>query len=290
MLAVGRDCLSIEFPPITISYKGLEADNSLIDLGQLGQSIQGASKLLGIAAHIAATGQYARRTSTLTVKVLAQAPRPGSFEIVAILVPLTPVITGTLPIIADQMKEAAKKAVVGIVSYSIAKLAGRPSEMELAMQVTQTAMTELGHTSRTAIQAMERVALNEKPAARLLIAPVGLSCETAQIGQAADGALSITNEIRNAIEESSPLQIGQAGHFDILISELDLKNRTCKFQIQGDEEDQRVSGDITDPALALAHNPYSAAMDNKRWLRVTAKPELRDGDIDKLYISDAATS
>lgn len=55
--------------------------------------------------------------------------------------------------------------------------------------IVETALIEMGHTSRTAIEAMERVAMNNVPAVRLFVSPVGQSCETAQIGSRDNGAL-----------------------------------------------------------------------------------------------------
>ncbi|MFZ0559152.1 MAG: hypothetical protein WAM55_07705 [Methylovirgula sp.] len=284
--------MDIQFPPVVISYKGLEADSHLIELGQLGQSIQGASKLLGIAAHIVTTGQYAKRAPALTVRVLAQEPIAGSFDLVAVLMPITPMVAPMLPLIADQTRALAGRAVEGIVNYAISKFAARQTDADRAMQIADSALTEMGQVSRAAIAAMERVALNEKPAAKLLVVPIGQSCETAQIGALANGALAIDRNMRNVIDGAdSAVVIGPEASFDIFITELDLKNKTCKFQVRGAEDDeQRLVGEITDPALTIPHNPYSSAMDNRRWLQVSGKPEIRDGDIERLYISNAPSA
>lgn len=283
--------MDIQFPPVLISYQGLDADNSLIDLGQLGQSIQGASKLLGIAAHIVTTGQYAKKTPALAVKVMARPPVAGSFDIAAILMTAIPALAPMLPVIADRTQELAGRAVEGIVNYTISKFAGRESDAGTAKQIAETALIEMGHTSRTAIAAMERVVLSEKPAARMFVSPVGQTCETAQVGSAANGALAINRAMRDVIDESGFVEIGPETTFEILLSELDLKNRSCKFQIHGvEEEDQRLSGEITDPVLLLPHNPYSAAIDNQRWLAVKGKAQFREGEMERLYISNALTA
>src|SRR5258708_6603111 len=52
------------------------------------------------------------------------------------------------------------------------------------------------------------------------------------------------------------------------------------------DADHRVSGEITDPQLHMANNPYSVALATQRWLSVVAKPELREGELERLYISD----
>lgn len=91
---------------------------------------------------------------------------------------------------------------------------------------------------------------------------------------------------REMIEGNEIAQIGMEATFEILISELDLKNKSCKFFLRGDEEpEQRLNGEVTDPQLLHPRNPYSAAMDRQAWLAVRGKPQLRDGDIERLYIS-----
>ena len=74
--------MTIVIPPTVISYKGADADDNRLELGQLGLSMQGAAKLFGAAANLAATGQYAERSPTFAVRVMASAPQGGSVTIV----------------------------------------------------------------------------------------------------------------------------------------------------------------------------------------------------------------
>jgi hypothetical protein len=53
------------------------------------------------------------------------------------------------------------------------------------------------------------------------------------------------------------------------------------------DQEYRLSGEISDPVLHAPNNPYSAALASQTTLEVIAKPELRDGEIEKLYILDA---
>jgi hypothetical protein len=60
-----------EFEPIVLKYEGLEADHNQIDLGQLGQSIQGAARLLASAGTLVETGQYVKKAPAMSVRVVA---------------------------------------------------------------------------------------------------------------------------------------------------------------------------------------------------------------------------
>jgi hypothetical protein len=187
-------------------------------------------------------------------------------------------------------KNAAKTAVEAIFNYAIARRAKKDDVAIKALGVAEKAMAEVGHTSRRAIEAVERIALNNGPAVRLLVTPIGQSCEFMQVGSEDNGAFAIDAEARAAIETSDPYEIGPETIFEILMSEIDLKNRSCKFRLREDDDpEQRYSGEITDPQIALPRNPYSAALDSQRWIHVKGKAQLRDGEIERLYISDIAT-
>lgn len=279
--------MPVEFRPILLKYEGLDAARGLIDLGQLGQSVQGASKLLGVAGNLVATGQYVKKAPALSVRVMVASPARGSYDLPAILMTLAAPAAPMFPIIADLGQKAATKAVEGLVNYVLAKFSGKSKEAEMAFSVADTALKEMGQTSRTAIEAVERMASNQRPAARLFAVPVGASVSTAQIGNAAHGAIQIDAEARAVIDAAEPVEIGDESVFDVLISELDLVNKSCKLSLQPDDtDDHRIPGEITDPLLLTPNNPYSEAFAAQAWIRVKGKPELSEGDIQRSYISD----
>lgn len=274
---------------IVLRYEGLDADEHSIDLNQLGQSIQGAAKLLGSAGHIAVTGQYAKQQQALSVRVYAGPADAHCYEFVAIMATISPIALPTLPVFEAAAKEAAKSAVTGIINYVLAKNGGRKSEMEVAGEIAIKALDEMGHTSRAAMEAMERVVTGQRPAARAFVAPVGQSCEIARLGERSDGAFSIDRPTKDAIEAPEPTEIGPTSTYEVLISELDLKKRTCKFELRDqDDPEQRFNGEITDPLIGTANSPYSSAFNSQRWLDVLGKPRFKDGELERLYISDVA--
>jgi hypothetical protein len=167
--------------------------------------------------------------------------------------------------------------------------------MARALELAEAAIKENGQTSRAAIDGMKRavelIAAAGKAPARDFVAPIGASCETAQIGASGAGVLAVDETMKQAILEPDQIEISELRAYTVLISELDMLAASCKAQIQGDEDaDRRVPCEINDPAAKLANNPYAAAMKEQRWLKVVAKAQIGDGDIVKLYISDADQS
>jgi hypothetical protein len=275
------------FDLIILRYRGLETDAHVIELGTLAQSLQGAARLLGSAGTIVQTGQFAKKSPAMAVRVLTGAPKGGSYEIPVFILGVTPMIAPVLPVIKDFSKTIATKAVTGIVNYAISKVGGHKKESEMAFDLAKTALAEMGHTARHSIDAIERVATSQRPAIKLFVSPIGVSCNTAQVGEQENGAVLVDRTMRNAIEGPEPVEIGESAQYEILLSELDLKNKSCKFSMRDDDEpEQRTNGEITDPILLAPNNPYSAALNGQRWLSVIGKPQLKDGDIERLYISD----
>ena len=282
--------MNYDFEPIIIRYDGHDAAQHVVELGALGQSIQGASRLLGSAGSIVVTGQFAKQTPALAVRVLAGQSQAHCWELPAIIVSLAPVAAPMLPAIQEAAKTAATKAVTGIVNYAISKLSGKTTEAQMAQEIAIKALAEMGHTSRTAIESMERLASSQRPAVRLFVSPIGESCSVARIGTPNYGAIPIDSEMREAIDTPDPIEIMEVAEYEILISEFDFKNRSCKFSLRGQEDpNDRFNGEITDPVAQVPKNPYSAALDNQRWIWVRAKAQLKNGEIERLYISDLAT-
>jgi hypothetical protein len=279
-----------DFLPVIIRYDGLDADGHVIDLGLLGQSIQGASRLLGSAGSMVITGQFAKQSQALSVRVLAGEPQAHCWEIPALITTILPALTPMLPSLKGVVTAAATKAVTGIVNYAILMAGGRNKEAAMVRDVAIKALEELGHTARVTVEAMERVAIAQRPAIKLFVAPVGLSCALARIGDPSDGAFSIDAETRQVIDAPEAAQIGPTQDYEILISEFDFKNRSCKFSLRDQANPQeRFTGEITDPVAQMPKNPYSTALDNQQWLWVRAKAQLKGGELDKLYISDLSS-
>jgi hypothetical protein len=100
----------------------------------------------------------------------------------------------------------------------------------------------------------------------------------------------LNSATRSAIDAPDPVEITDTRSYEIFISELDTKNRTCKFSLRDDDPDHRISGEITDPVIQAAHNPYLEAFAAQRWVSVLGKAQLKDGEMEKLFISDVHTS
>ncbi|MBM7045219.1 hypothetical protein [Rhizobium lusitanum] len=276
--------------PIRISFKGLDADNHMVELGALAASLQGAAKIIGAGGQVALTGRYAKRDVTGSVRVLGLPPQPGSYEFWVMVTSygaasLTPV----LPIIETAVRTAATKATEAIVNNTIARWAGRSKDVDQSNAVAIKALEEMGHTTRAAMEMVERVALSNHTAAKMVVNPIGLSAATVQIGHISSGAFPVTEVDRQTIERAEPIEIGEERTMQVHITELDLVTKSCKVSVaESDKPGKRIPGQITDPQVALPGNPYSTAFDSQLKISVRCKPQYSDGELDRLFISDIA--
>lgn len=271
------------FEPIIIRYDGLDAAAHEIDLMLLGQSLQGASRLIGVASHLALTGVYVSRAPAMSVRVLALPPQVRCFEVPVEVAGIIPV----LPLLSAAGRAATKKAVEAIVNYIFARNGGRPSEAERAMEVVKAAIEANRDVTLKALDVADSVvkaANDQRPAVRSFAAPVGTSVSTAVIG-GPERAFVIDQTAKEVIDYEEEPDIGPAQTFTVAVSELDIKTGSCKVALYG-ENDGRISAEITDPVVRSPRSPYSAAIHGQGWIKVTAKPHLRGGQIEKLTISD----
>ncbi|MHA4731177.1 hypothetical protein [Ensifer adhaerens] len=277
--------------PIRIVFDGLDADRHQVELGALGVALQGASKLLGAGGQVALTGKFTKKEIANSVRVMALPPQPGSYEFwVYVLSVGTIASAPLLPYIDVAAKSAATKITEAVVNSTIAKWSGRRKEMDAANNIAIKALEEMGHTTRAAMQLVERVALANHGPVKQLVNPIGISAGTVQIGHAASGAFQITEADRAEIDRSEPIFVGTEQTLTVQITELDLVTKSCKVAVIGDEQKgKRLSGQITDPQVAVPNNPYSSAFDSQKPITVKCKPQFNDGELERIYISDVAS-
>jgi hypothetical protein len=181
----------MEFDPIILRYEGLDADRHQVDLGQVAVSLQGAAQLIGSASSAMITGQYAKRAPALSVRVYAGIARDGCWELPAIIVPVAPIAAAMFPPIAEIGKRAATRAVTAAVNYVVAKVSGQSNDVKRTLDSLDKAVAELGQTARHGYDAIERMAAQQRPAARNLVVPIGQSCSVIYLGIKDDGAIPI---------------------------------------------------------------------------------------------------
>lgn len=219
----------------------------------------------------------------MSVRVVVSAPEAHCFEVTAWIV-----WAANQPLLAG----AGGTLLAAIVSYIFAKLAGQREEMRQLRGALDTAIRELGTRDQGALDralaTIDKMADALRPAARQAVAPIGTTATTLTVGSG-ERAVVLGAADRDAILSDVPTEISPESNYVVLITELDMETGACRLSFL-DEDEPRLPGKILDPAFALPNNPYAVAMAARKPLAVRAKASIRDGEVERLYISDTAAA
>lgn len=268
---------------IIIRYDGMDADRHQIDMALLADSLRGFSRIIGVSGNFAATEKVILHKDAFNLKVVVTHSDVHCFSLNASLqwINQNPLITTVVGGLA-----------VSLVTYICQRAAGNRAEMKQLRGALDTAIRELGHKDQPTIDRLlttiDKMADGLRPAVRQAVAPVGQTAATVTIADVKSNPVGVFGSLeKEAIMSDSPTTVGEESAYNVLITEMDTETGSCKVSLDPSEPD-RISARITDPAFLVPNNPYAVALAARSWLRVTAKPIIKDGEIDKLFISNSA--
>lgn len=155
----------------------------------------------------------------------------------------------------------------------------------------ETAIKELG-TRDTAVvsrllETVDKMADALRPAAQQAVTPVGRTAGSLTVGDPKTGPSAVIGRAeRDAIMAPDEVEVEPEKDFTVIIKELDTDTGGCRVVFPDDLE-QRYRGEITDPLVLKPNNPYALALASQRPLTVRAKAVTKDGDLERLFISDS---
>lgn len=288
--------------PLSMKYVGNETDSNVIDAIQFGESIGGAGRVYTSVAHFCTFGEVLKPRQQTELRCYASVPKEGCYE--AILVVAT--AANQYQLFSDLYKPAMGWLMAKITKHIKDSLIGRGNDMELAKEIIEQGKRShelntilangLIKSHQNTADAHEKLIdalpqLVEANTSRMknLVAPVGRSCSELRQFSGTKNEFSITEPEAAVIRSEQELEVGDMADYDcVLISELNIRTGHCNLEIDGIEK--TVTGKINDPALNEPNNIYSQSLNDHIGFVCTAKPILKDGEIHKLYISDAKST
>lgn len=265
---------------IVIRYDGKDAENHILNLHSLGESIQGSARIIATCAHFLVTFKYTKQLQAHDVTVVAKEPEANCFE-------LTVLIEKALQ--SHFLTGIGGSALTALISYIIAKQSNSTKEMkhlkEVALKALESAAGKNDKTVEKLLSTIEKMASGLRASSRKAVGPVGEYCDTMKIGD--QTAIPIDKAKKDAIISQEDEEIIEAKTYNLLFTEIDLENQTGKVRLTG-EDSNRLNVAITDPIINKRGNDYVEALALKNNIKVRAKAAQKDGDIVKLYISELA--
>jgi hypothetical protein len=267
---------------IEVRYDGSESTEHVINALELSESLAGFSRILSTSFHFALTEKFVLRTPAQDFQVYVRAAEPKCYNIV-------------LEVWEVAKQQQIFQGVVGniavaVVTYVVAKAANRSDEMKHLAEALKISLEQNGKRDDTVISKLlntvDKMAESLRPAVRQAVRPVGESCSTIRIG--GESGIVVDALDKAQINAESPMEITSVKAWSATITELDRENATGKVRL-ADDIDSRIPVTITDPIFGASDNPYIAAFTTGATIKLEGKAQLQDGEIKRLYISNATS-
>ncbi len=286
---------------MSIRYVGDDVSRHEMDMIGLGVSLQGFGRIYSAVGHFALTGRYVHQVQAMDVKALVSEPRAKCLDI--------PLLMQTA-VQSNAFSSSAGIIISPIVDYIFAKLSRDKTAMDTSSEILKQVLDQQHIENEKQAQRDERREIRQmelikqfadklQPSARQAVSPIGHSCKYIDLVDSQEcPSLRLDQARKDAIMSNDDGELTPSRYFTIVITEIDRERSTAKVRLtdeenqsdEGRDEDDsfRANADITDPLLASANNPYIRSLATRAPIRVQGKALIRDGQIRRLYISDAA--
>jgi hypothetical protein len=266
------------FAPISIRYEGIDADRHEIELGPLGESLQGFAKTIAVTANFAATGRLAVHADALDVRVIARpVDEHHCFEVVAF-------VSGLV-----QSKEFWSGMGPGVFAASVQYVLSKRSkeEMKHLSEALNKSLDGNQETTNRLVATIEKMAEALTASARKALAPIGRTCDRIDLLAGNDTVASMDIETKQAFSAAGSRVADHSKTFRGVITAFNIATGTCEVLLEGG--DRPVSGRVLDPVFDQPNNPYALALASKASIAFLAKYEAdSDGRVTRLHIFDTA--
>lgn len=277
--------------PISLTYRGLDADEHQIDLVQVGQSLQGVGRIYNSVAHFYFHGQIPARRTNLLIRTYTGHAEPGCVTFVLLM----STIAGYLPAYSEIIRQFADEAISKLLEAVFARRTRNDAAMEKALEAIQhmhdknvslveAVLNDRRVTENRLFELVDKLVDSTSPAMSNMSAPVGQTCSSITHFNGTPRQIIVDEVTADVMRSREELEVGNQAEFIATILGVDMATGACHIKLENGQEKR---GKITDPALRQAHNVYTSALDSQRVVRLVAKPVLKNGEISRLYISDA---
>lgn len=262
---------------IEITYDGNDATRHVIDAVELSESLAGFARILSTAGHFALTGEFVKKAPAQNTRVYVTEAQPKCFNLIYEVWEIAQ---------QQQIFQGFAGAILGsIATYVVARAANKRDEVKYLAEALKNAIAANTKRDEAMMERMfetiNKMADSLRPAVRQAVTPIGGSAGQITVnGQVFDKA---DKDVITALSEN---EVTEERHWSATITELDREKATGKVRLQGDEE-SRTPITITDPTFRVVNNVYITAFMRGTAITLIGKAELSDGDIKRLYVSDA---
>jgi hypothetical protein len=282
------------FEPIPVTYLGLYADSHFVDAQQFGKSIIATSKIANSICHFLLFSEITHDTRAFQVKFFVGPSKENGLiqELFAIM------NSGQFPAFTPAVMEIAKPFIEHTFDAMIKTVLGKKDDANVSLEIIRemanrhadfSDRVHAGHLreKERLMDIVERLIGENRAPLREVPEPVGKSVREMRIGKLPSPTI-VDEPAAEALRSREHLTVGDSATYNARIEGVFKTNGACRIRLL--DNNQIVSGKITDPSLGQPGNVYTAALNEGTNLQVTAKPTLKDGAIKRLFVSDAKVS
>ncbi|MEQ8321417.1 MAG: hypothetical protein RH946_14200 [Rhodospirillales bacterium] len=281
------------FKPTIVTYRGHYADDHLVDGRELGSSLSGFTRTANVITNFYLDGKINLHPNSQKVRYYVGVPKENGvlYELIALMQ------TGHLPVYTPALIELASEFLPAIWRAIIEKSLGRRSESEAMLEIIKemaerkdefASKVHDGHMRDKAWLQDHIDQLSGKMRTSLEDAatPVGRSVKSEKLWPGQEFETEIDEQAADVLRSRGADQVGDQVNMILRLRAVNLDTGSGQAEIVG-EEGNKLFVKITDPALQTPENIYSHSLDQQTAIHATVKPTLRDGEIAKIFISDA---
>jgi hypothetical protein len=279
------------FDAIPVTYRGLFADQHLVDAQQFGKSLIGVTKLANSICHEIFHEEITHDPRSYQIRFCVGPSKKNGLiqEIFAV------VTSGQMPLYTPILMTVGKKLTEFMIDAVIEKALGKKKDANDAVdKIHELAMAHVEFSQQVLKGAMRDKAgllriINElhrenRASLRQIPEPVGRTVRLVQIGSSRNATV-IDEPAAEVLRSPDQLSLGEPVTYDVKIHGVFKTNGACRIEIL--DQKKIVSGKIADATLEAPHNVYTKALDEGAILRVVAQPTMKEGKLHRLFITGA---
>ena len=286
-------------PPFQLVFRGNDAEKHQLDAVQAGKSIAGTARLYNSVLHFSFHGQIPARNYRPYIRTYTQAPTAGCLELTLIAATLYNQINAYPVIVQKAVEFVFPKLLKAIFSSRTKQSAQMMKALDIihdqskqshaqttqSLSLAQTAIGAIAADKAQLLGLVQQLTNNNRAAMAEMVSPIGYSCRSLTHFDKTPMAQVIDEPMAESMRSKEELEVGTQMRFEGTIFAVNKATGACSVRLT--ESGTEIRGKITDPALQHTHNAYTIALDTDAKILLTAKPLLKDGEVVKLFISDA---
>ena len=283
-----------------VKYQGNDTDQHIIDSQQYGESMVGNGKLYVSVAYFCTYGEVLKPRQATEIKCYTTEAKSGSYDTGLIVA----ASATQLPLFAGLYKPCMDWLIGQLTKYIKDKLTGRGNVEKLAETISESAKRSdelnlvlvngilkandhMADINKTLLEKLPGLVEANKGNMKRAVTPIGRSCNEITHFTGSENEFDILEADAAAIRSKDELEVDDMKDYECsLISELNTKTGHCHLHLT--ELHKHVVGKISDPLLQEPGNIYSKSLDAQTGFKFKAKATLKDGEIYRLYVSDAS--